>query len=641
MHILYFSNWYIKQTVQTANALAESHKVTLVFPEESAELNAYDGKVAGLRAMLHSNIDLITLPHMQNLDPQAWIPVMQTRRLIRELKPDIVHFNESYDFRCLLLMHLCKEVPYITSVHDPVPHSDEKISLQKFKYWVRDQIRQKSAGLIVYGESLCEKLADYSSIPIERIYPVPHGEYKYFEHFDKIQSQAKDIHQYILFFGRWEHYKGIDILIDAEPLITARFPHVKIILAGEGRLALSELQQRIVNPANFIIKNYSIPDEEVPALYKLSDIVVLPYREATQSGPLHIAGSFARPTVVTAVGALPEVVKDGETGILIEPNNPQALADAVCRLLEDPDYAKQMGQNAQSHITAAESMERVAEVQTDVYRKVIEASQQHRSRLMSMLQSLVKKIKRDPHYTLDDSMLPGDMVAMLGKLGMALLRGLWHRSFLKQTQGLYFIGKRVKLRNRKHIYLGRNFIAEDDCEIQGASKSGIRFGDNVTVGSFSMIRPSGYYGRELGVGLKVGDRSNIGPFAYIGCSGGITIGDDVMMGPRVSLFAENHNFKGADVTMRSQGVTRQPIVVEDDCWLASGSIILAGVTVGKGSIVAAGSVVTKNVPPYSIAAGSPAQVIKSRHAFKRPDEAEMAEAEAEISRLTKSEVAKL
>ena len=66
--------------------------------------------------------------------------------------------------------------------------------------------------------------------------------------------------------------------------------------------------------------------------------------------------------------------------------------------------------------------------------------------------------------------------------------------------------------------------------------------------------------------------------------------------------------------MKEQGVTRQFVVIEDDCWIASHSVILAGVTVGRGSIVAAGSVVTTDVPPYSIVAGVPARVIRPRQA---------------------------
>jgi acetyltransferase-like isoleucine patch superfamily enzyme len=85
-----------------------------------------------------------------------------------------------------------------------------------------------------------------------------------------------------------------------------------------------------------------------------------------------------------------------------------------------------------------------------------------------------------------------------------------------------------------------------------------------------------------------------------------------MISPRVSIYAENHNFQNPDVIMKDQGVTRQKVTIEDDCWIASNSIILAGVTVGKGSVIGAGSVVTKDVPAFSIVAGNPAKIIKSR-----------------------------
>jgi acetyltransferase-like isoleucine patch superfamily enzyme len=85
-----------------------------------------------------------------------------------------------------------------------------------------------------------------------------------------------------------------------------------------------------------------------------------------------------------------------------------------------------------------------------------------------------------------------------------------------------------------------------------------------------------------------------------------------MMSPRVSLYAENHVFDDPSIPMKEQGVRRSFIKIEDDCWIAANSIILAGVTIGKGSVVAAGSVVTHDVPPYSVVAGSPARIIKQR-----------------------------
>jgi acetyltransferase-like isoleucine patch superfamily enzyme len=134
----------------------------------------------------------------------------------------------------------------------------------------------------------------------------------------------------------------------------------------------------------------------------------------------------------------------------------------------------------------------------------------------------------------------------------------------------------------------------------------------VTIGKHAIIRPTNIYGSAIGEGLKIGNNSSIGPYSYIGCSGYIEIGDNVMMSPRVSIYAENHLFDRPDLTIKEQGVKREFVKIEDDCWIAANTVILAGVTIGRGSIIAAGSVVTKDIPPYSIVGGVPAKVIKSR-----------------------------
>jgi acetyltransferase-like isoleucine patch superfamily enzyme len=85
----------------------------------------------------------------------------------------------------------------------------------------------------------------------------------------------------------------------------------------------------------------------------------------------------------------------------------------------------------------------------------------------------------------------------------------------------------------------------------------------------------------------------------------------------VGLFAENHIFDRTDIPMRLQGVDRKFIRIEDDVWLGTNSVILAGVTVGRGAIVSAGSVVTKDVPQYAIVGGVPAKVIRMRKGGKR------------------------
>ena len=193
------------------------------------------------------------------------------------------------------------------------------------------------------------------------------------------------------------------------------------------------------------------------------------------------------------------------------------------------------------------------------------------------------------------------------------VRGIGHRLFFGKSAGLVLVGSNVSVRYAHQLMAGKDLIIEDNAEINCLSEQNIVLGNRVTIGKHAIIRPSNIYGGAIGAGLKVGDHSNIGPYSYIGCSGKITIGNNVMISPRVSIYAENHVFDDANIPMKEQGVTQSAVTIEDDCWIAANSIILAGVTIGKGSVIAAGSVVTKSVPPYCVVAGVPAKVIKQRN----------------------------
>ena len=110
----------------------------------------------------------------------------------------------------------------------------------------------------------------------------------------------------------------------------------------------------------------------------------------------------------------------------------------------------------------------------------------------------------------------------------------------------------------------------------------------------------------------MGDNSSIGPHGYVGCSGKIIIGKNVMFGPKCSLFAENHIFSDTEKNIKSQGVSQKGITIEDNCWIGSNCIILDGVTIGKGSVIGAGTLVTKNVAPGSIVLDKRERKIKER-----------------------------
>ena len=195
---------------------------------------------------------------------------------------------------------------------------------------------------------------------------------------------------------------------------------------------------------------------------------------------------------------------------------------------------------------------------------------------------------------------------------MYLIRGCYQRIFFAKATGVVLVGKGVYIKYAKYLETGKDFIVEDFAEINCLCKQKIIVGERVSIGKFAIIRPTNGYGGEIGEGLKIGNNSNIGPYCYIGCSGYIEIGNNVLISPRVSIYAENHVFDRVDITIKAQGVHKQFVKIEDDCWIAANSIILAGVTIGKGSVVAAGSVVIKDVPPYSVVAGIPAKIIKQR-----------------------------
>ncbi len=236
---------------------------------------------------------------------------------------------------------------------------------------------------------------------------------------------------------------------------------------------------------------------------------------------------------------------------------------------------------------------------------------------MNRVREAVDRLARRLTGASDDAPALGDrslrvLVQTLAKVAPMFVRGLWHRLWLRRAGGMLLVGRGVALRNPQCIRVGRSVVLEDHCEVQGLSRQGITLGDHVTVGRMAMIRPSGYYRRAIGEGLVVGDHSNIGPGCFIGCSGEVRIGSHVLMAAGVSMHAENHNIERVDVPIDAQGVTREGIVIEDDCWLGSGCIILAGVRIGRGAVVAAGSVVTRDVPPYAVVAGVPARVVRMR-----------------------------
>jgi len=179
------------------------------------------------------------------------------------------------------------------------------------------------------------------------------------------------------------------------------------------------------------------------------------------------------------------------------------------------------------------------------------------------------------------------------------------RSVKSRLRSLYLFG------SFNHVIFGRKVRLSGD----------ITFGKNVNIKDYSRIR---------GKGIVVGNNVVIHENVFIRAKFTVTIGDNttlnrnrcildnviigknVSIAPNVVIVGSNHIFKDPEVLIKLQGSESKGIVIEDDVWIAANVTILDGVSIGQGSIIAAGSVVNKDVPPYTLVGGIPAKLIKER-----------------------------
>lgn len=235
--------------------------------------------------------------------------------------------------------------------------------------------------------------------------------------------------------------------------------------------------------------------------------------------------------------------------------------------------------------------------------------------MKKLVSQLISRLKGET-YRLDDALSFGDVIGILFEKFRQMVRGLFRRIFFRKISGIVFIGKHVRIKSSRHISCGNNLILDDGVYINALCRGGVVFGNNVSVGRNTIIECTGVI-RELGEKLLVGDNVGFSPNCFIEVRGNVQIGSNTIFGPYVSIHAENHNFVDCCVPIRRQGATRKGIRIGSDCWIGAKATILDGITIGNGAVIAAGAVVTKDVPDFAVAGGVPAHVIKYRNANTR------------------------
>ena len=160
------------------------------------------------------------------------------------------------------------------------------------------------------------------------------------------------------------------------------------------------------------------------------------------------------------------------------------------------------------------------------------------------------------------------------------------------------------LKGTAAIRLGRKCKIHADASIDASRSMGVVFGDQVTLNRYAYVQ--GGAG-----GVRLGNRVEINNFSIVNGTGGVDIGDDTLIGPGVRIISYQHQY-AAGQTIRSQPTEGKPIRIGRDCWIGANAVILAGVAVGDGAVIAAGAVVTRDVASGAVVAGVPAVVKKIR-----------------------------
>jgi glycogen(starch) synthase len=286
------------------------------------------------------------------------------RKFYAEFQPDLFHLSPSgpslyYHYRAAPP----RRIPTIAAIHLAIPERREQegiLSGQLLR--ASDWITANSNEMLAYTRSLVPEIEDRSSViyygrQVPEVQPTPLP-------FDEPR---------ILCFGRVVEDKGFDLALEALPAVLREFPNARLVVAGDG-VARASLEEQAVRMG--IDRNVSfigwVDPSGIPDLINSATLVVVPSRWEEAFGLVALeAAQMARPVVGTRVGGLPEVVVDGETGLVVAKEDPVALARAIIRLLTDPQRATAMGQSARRRALERFGWERFLTDYDALYRRLM------------------------------------------------------------------------------------------------------------------------------------------------------------------------------------------------------------------------------------------------------------------------------
>ena len=212
-------------------------------------------------------------------------------------------------------------------------------------------------------------------------------------------------------------------------------------------------------------------------------------------------------------------------------------------------------------------------------------------------------------FTIDEGATFKDLFLIFSNKFICLLRFQFTRPWLQRSDNINFFEKNIFISSAQKLRIGSGCYFGRNVTIDALSKNGISIGNNVTIKESTIINCTGVLS-DFGEGLVIENNVGISERCFIQVRGKVHICAGVIIGPNVSIFSENHVFNDRSKDIRLQGVERKGVTLRNGCWIGAGAIILDGVVVGCNSVVAAGSVVSKDVPDFAIVGGVPARIFE-------------------------------